>query len=683
VHLHLHIFLSSPLSSSLSLSLSLSLFLYRRRPSLEYERCPIGTYNTWWWAATRATGDFMMTCTARRAAREWAQHGHSAFNYYFSHTPEFSVNTYPTAPWGAFHGSEVPFVWGAEFEITGSGEKELSDAMVKYWANFARSGDPNKGGGGGTPFPHGTACRSDADCPTTSYCMNDASKTPPFTCHGTAAAAAVEEGGRSLPKWPRINESPTSDGVIRLATGIWAPYSRAFNKANVSAVHGLRKSECDFWDKVNTFVVDPTPPHTAARDGTANASRPSRRSSPPAQLLPEWGGDVVAQASAGLAVPTPPTPAGAVGQWRVLGKSAMTSPRALFGTASVGTNVFCIGGLAPAKGDSAARVHQDTDLVDVLNTASGEWHAAPSLQFPRSALGTAAVMDPTDATQSSGRVFAIGGMYGDPTDTTANFYAVPYVEMLDVGVGGVPAKSWTRLADLPANRTEVAVVVVGARIYVIGGAGATAAAGDAAQSMWSYDTSTAPEAGEWRVEPSLPTLRTSVAAGVLGGKILVAGGMRGFLASSLDPDPLRTVDMFDPATRKWNEADATGAGESGSMDLPSSRHSAGAVVAPPGTIDAKKNALVIAGGYANGELGSVLALVDQGGKKGGAPRWALLPPMKVQRMAHGMAATGKCVYAIGGMASGLAHRASKEATSPVTAVVEALCRDDAGVHSEL
>ena len=49
----------------------------------EYELCDIGTYNTWWWAATRATGDFMMTCTARRAGRQWTSFGHNAYNYYF------------------------------------------------------------------------------------------------------------------------------------------------------------------------------------------------------------------------------------------------------------------------------------------------------------------------------------------------------------------------------------------------------------------------------------------------------------------------------------------------------------------------------------------------------------------------------------------------------------------------
>merc|ERR1712060_669940 len=46
---------------------------------------------------------------------------------------------------GAFHGAEVPFVWGDEFEIVGHGEKRLSDAMGCYWMNFAATGDPNEG----------------------------------------------------------------------------------------------------------------------------------------------------------------------------------------------------------------------------------------------------------------------------------------------------------------------------------------------------------------------------------------------------------------------------------------------------------------------------------------------------------------------------------------------------------
>lgn len=53
--------------------------------------------------------------------------------------------------------------------------------------------------------------------------------------------------------------------------------------------------------------------------------------------------------------------------------------------------------------------------------------------------------------------------------------------------GGRLATSWVRLADLPANRSEIAAVVHGTRIYVIGGAGATS--GRATASMWSLDVS--------------------------------------------------------------------------------------------------------------------------------------------------------------------------------------------------
>lgn len=43
---------------------------------------------------------------------------------------------------GAFHGSEVPFVFYDEFELVGD-ERMLSANMVQYWANFAHAGNPN------------------------------------------------------------------------------------------------------------------------------------------------------------------------------------------------------------------------------------------------------------------------------------------------------------------------------------------------------------------------------------------------------------------------------------------------------------------------------------------------------------------------------------------------------------
>ena len=54
------------------------------------------------------------------------QHFEHGSMYWFNHTPAFSVNDGNTAAIGAFHGSEVPFVWFDDFELLGQGEQALS-----------------------------------------------------------------------------------------------------------------------------------------------------------------------------------------------------------------------------------------------------------------------------------------------------------------------------------------------------------------------------------------------------------------------------------------------------------------------------------------------------------------------------------------------------------------------------
>ena len=61
----------------------------------------------WWWSVSAMIGDYVLTCPARRAARQLEKLGHNVFVYYFSHQPTVSVNSYPTDEYGAFHGSEV------------------------------------------------------------------------------------------------------------------------------------------------------------------------------------------------------------------------------------------------------------------------------------------------------------------------------------------------------------------------------------------------------------------------------------------------------------------------------------------------------------------------------------------------------------------------------------------------
>ena len=120
-------------------------------------------------AAMRSAGDYAITCRVRDAARALATTGHPVFTYYFAHTPAYSENYQDLITLGAFHGAEVPFVFGDGFELRGDAEVALSNAMGCYWRNFVHTGNPNG--------------RADAMAPNASPC-------------------AALNG--SLPKWPQF-----------------------------------------------------------------------------------------------------------------------------------------------------------------------------------------------------------------------------------------------------------------------------------------------------------------------------------------------------------------------------------------------------------------------------------------------------------------------------------------------
>ncbi|XP_003514462.1 pyrethroid hydrolase Ces2e isoform X1 [Cricetulus griseus] len=97
---------------------------------------------------TEMMGDFMFVVPALQVAHFQRSHAPVYF-YEFQHRPNFLKDLKPHHV-KADHGDEVflifgSFFWGVKINLTVK-EKLLSRRMMKYWANFARHGNPNSEG---------------------------------------------------------------------------------------------------------------------------------------------------------------------------------------------------------------------------------------------------------------------------------------------------------------------------------------------------------------------------------------------------------------------------------------------------------------------------------------------------------------------------------------------------------
>lgn len=85
-------------------------------------------------------GDELFGVNIRYAARQVAETGQPSWTYFFSRVPPSETQTV-----GAFHAAEIPFVFDSHEPALGKTDDDaaLTDAMVSYWSNFAKFGDPN------------------------------------------------------------------------------------------------------------------------------------------------------------------------------------------------------------------------------------------------------------------------------------------------------------------------------------------------------------------------------------------------------------------------------------------------------------------------------------------------------------------------------------------------------------
>jgi N-acetylneuraminic acid mutarotase len=145
-----------------------------------------------------------------------------------------------------------------------------------------------------------------------------------------------------------------------------------------------------------------------------------------------------------------------------------------------------------------------------------------------------------------GKIYRIGGLNAKnaTTETDEDMHSTDEFACFDPS-----AKTWTALAPLPGPRSSHDAVVIGDKLYVVGGWALKGdSPGDWQRELLTYDFSTQSSGqGDWKKLPPMPSSRRAVAAGEWQGKLVVMGG--------IDEDGAiqRAATIFDPATGKWSD----------------------------------------------------------------------------------------------------------------------------------
>lgn len=208
----------------------------------------------------------------------------------------------------------------------------------------------------------------------------------------------------------------------------------------------------------------------------------------------------------------------------------MSTGRAFAGGAVIGSDFYVIGG------DSTAGPRTVAEIYDIRGNI---WRAAPALPVGLQQFGIAA---------QGGRLYVSGG------------YEAPAIQRPDFMLGSNSATAaadepgdtsnarvydprvgtWLAIADMPGERAGHGFVPVGGKIYAIGGRGSSAS------RVWAYD----PGSDSWEaVGDAMPAPRVAAAYVPVEGRIYAIGGLSNGSATS-------RVDIFDPATGRWQSGPA-------------------------------------------------------------------------------------------------------------------------------
>jgi N-acetylneuraminic acid mutarotase len=176
--------------------------------------------------------------------------------------------------------------------------------------------------------------------------------------------------------------------------------------------------------------------------------------------------------------------------------SHMHFPRAgVHGTAIDG-KVWAPGGWISAGADSYT-----FDVVEFYDPKTDKWLLSDPLPEERYASAVAAVGD---------KLYISGGCYRGPKNIIQG-------ERSEIFIYDIKTRKWSTGKPMPTPRRDHAAVVIGKRIYYIGGVTINAAY---VKAVEIYDT----EKNTWSTATPLPIAKAWMGVGVIDGKIYVAGG---------------------------------------------------------------------------------------------------------------------------------------------------------------
>lgn len=193
------------------------------------------------------------------------------------------------------------------------------------------------------------------------------------------------------------------------------------------------------------------------------------------------------------------------------------------------------------------------------------------------------------------------------------------------------------LAPMTQGRAGLATAVVGNAVYAIGGRVGTGGpcSGGPLSSVERYDIDT----DTWTSVAPLLSPRSDLAAAVVGGKIYVFGGCRGFGVF------LNAVDVYDPVTNTWSASPA---------DMPTARASMYSVAT-------KGNTVYVIGGFSGVPPGHQ----TNEAYKVSSDTWTTALPMPTPRAEAGAVGHGGRIYVVGGAQPGFgASVAANEVFKP-------------------